>query len=82
MDIIEEASRDAGFTLEEIRAKRHGFDHTVMAPRPDQLERMKRLGMVPGRVRPKVLSKRHWGLSMYSPNTKRLTGIKFCWFNS
>ena len=48
MDIIEEASRDAGLTLEEIRAKRHGFDHTVMAPRPDQLERMKRLGMVTG----------------------------------
>ena len=48
MDVIEEASQDAAFTLEEIQAKRHGFDHTVMAPRPDQLERMKRLGMVTG----------------------------------
>ncbi len=48
MDVIEEASQEAGFTLEEIRAKRHGFDHTVMAPRPDQVERMKRLGMVTG----------------------------------
>ena len=48
MDVIEEASRDAGLTIEEIRAKRHGFDHTVMAPRSDQLGRMKRLGIVTG----------------------------------
>ena len=46
MDIIEEASRKAGFTPEEIRAKRHSFDHGDGAPRPDQIPRMKRLGMM------------------------------------
>ena len=48
LEIIERASADAGFTLDQIRAKRHTFDHLVMAPRPDQLPRIKRLGMVLG----------------------------------
>lgn len=48
MDIIERASRDAGFTLEQIREKRHSFDHNVMNPRPDQIPRMKRLGIIAG----------------------------------
>ncbi|MBI4483499.1 MAG: amidohydrolase family protein [Acidobacteria bacterium] len=48
LDIIEKASKDAGFTPEQIRAKRHTFDHTVMAPRPDQLKRIKDLGVVLG----------------------------------
>ena len=45
LDILTKASQDAGFTLEEIRAKRHGFDHLVMSPRPDQIKRVKNLGM-------------------------------------
>jgi hypothetical protein len=48
LDIIETASKDAGFSLAQIRAKRHTFDHLVMAPRPDQLKRIKNLGMVLG----------------------------------
>lgn len=46
MDIIEKASKDAGMTLDEIRAKRHVFDHAAVAPRPSQYERIKRLGMM------------------------------------
>ncbi|OFV96543.1 MAG: hypothetical protein A3F68_02735 [Acidobacteria bacterium RIFCSPLOWO2_12_FULL_54_10] len=48
LDIIEKASADAGMTADDIRAKRHTFDHLTLAPRPDQLDRIKRLGMVPG----------------------------------
>jgi predicted amidohydrolase YtcJ len=48
MDIIERASRDAGFSLQEIREKRHSFDHNMMNPRPDQIPRMKRLGIITG----------------------------------
>ena len=46
MDIIEEASLEAGLTLEDIRAKRHTFDHGNGSPRPDQIPRMKKLGMM------------------------------------
>jgi predicted amidohydrolase YtcJ len=46
MDIIEKASADAGFTLDEIRAKRHAFDHMALAPRPEQYDRIKKLGML------------------------------------
>ncbi|MDX1499268.1 MAG: amidohydrolase family protein [Woeseiaceae bacterium] len=46
LDVIEEQSAAAGFTLEEIRAKRHAFDHASGAPRPDQLPRIKKLGMM------------------------------------
>ena len=46
MDAIEEVSKKAGFTLEQIRAKRHAFDHGDGAPRPDQLPRIKNLGMM------------------------------------
>ena len=46
MDIIEDASKDAGFTPEQIRAKRHAFDHMGLAPRPAQYDRIKRLGMM------------------------------------
>lgn len=48
LDIITKASQDAGFTLEEVRAKRHTYDHLVMSPRPDQLPRIKNLGMILG----------------------------------
>ncbi len=46
MDIIEAASKDAGFTEEQIRSKRHAFDHMALAPRPAQYERIKRLGLL------------------------------------
>jgi len=46
MDIVEQQSAAAGFTLEQIRARRHGFDHASGAPRPDQIPRIKRLGMM------------------------------------
>ena len=46
MDIIEEASKEAGMTEADIRAKRHTFDHGHGSPRPDQIPRMKRLGMM------------------------------------
>jgi predicted amidohydrolase YtcJ len=43
LDAIENASKGAGMTLDEIRAKRHSFDGR--GPRPDQIPRMKKLGM-------------------------------------
>jgi len=46
LDAIEQASKKAGMTLEEIRAKRHTFDHGSGAPRPDQIPRLKNLGMM------------------------------------
>ncbi len=48
LDIITKASEDAGFTLEQVRAKRHTYDHLVMSPRPDQIPRIKNLGMILG----------------------------------
>ena len=44
--IIAKASKDAGMTEDEIRAKRHTFDHSVMFPRPDQVEFLHRLGII------------------------------------
>ena len=46
MDIIEKASAEAGITLEQIRAKRHAFDHMALAPRPGQYDRIKKLGLL------------------------------------
>ncbi len=46
MNIIVQASKAAGMTEEQIRAKRHGFDHSVMWPRPDQVPILKRLGII------------------------------------
>ncbi|MBI4464922.1 MAG: amidohydrolase family protein, partial [Acidobacteria bacterium] len=48
MNLIEVASKDAGFTLDQIRAKRHTFDHNGLHPRPDQIPRIKQLGMMTG----------------------------------
>ena len=48
LDIIEQASQDAGMTLEQIRAMRHAYDHMAMSPRPDQIPRIKNLGMQTG----------------------------------
>ncbi|MFQ5982229.1 MAG: amidohydrolase [Woeseiaceae bacterium] len=46
LDVIEEQSAAAGLSLEEIRARRHAFDHASGAPRPDQIPRIKNLGMM------------------------------------
>ncbi|MBI3896602.1 MAG: amidohydrolase family protein [Acidobacteria bacterium] len=46
MDAIEEGSKRAGMTMDEIRAKRHAFDHSAGAPRPQQIPRIKNLGMM------------------------------------
>jgi predicted amidohydrolase YtcJ len=45
LDVIETKSIEAGLSLEEIRERRHAFDHASGAPRPDQIPRIKRLGM-------------------------------------
>lgn len=46
LDAIEQASQEGGFALDEIRAKRHSFDHCELAPRPDQIPRIKKLGII------------------------------------
>jgi predicted amidohydrolase YtcJ len=46
MDAIEEASRKAGLSADEIRQKRHATDHCTINPRPDQIQRLKKLGMI------------------------------------
>lgn len=46
LDVIEEASKAAGMTLEQIRAKHHTIDHCTFSPRPDQIERAKRLNIL------------------------------------
>ena len=46
MDVIEEGSREGGFSPEQIRAKRHASDHCAMNPRPDQIPRLQRLGII------------------------------------
>ena len=46
MDLIEAGSTKAGLSLDEIRAKRHGSDHCNLNPRPDQIPRLKRLGII------------------------------------
>ena len=44
--VIEKASRDGGFSEEEVRAKRHGIDHMVLWPRQDQIPILKKLGII------------------------------------
>jgi predicted amidohydrolase YtcJ len=46
LDIIEQASDEGGFTLDQIRARKHNVDHCGMSPRPDQIERAKNLNMI------------------------------------
>ena len=46
MDAIEKISKEEGMSLEQIRAKRHAFDHSSGVPRPQQIPRMKELGML------------------------------------
>jgi hypothetical protein len=46
LQTILQASKDAGFTPEQIRAKRHAFDHCDLAPRPDQIPILKEMGII------------------------------------
>ena len=46
LDAIEKGSARAGYSLEQIRAKRHSIDHCTMNPRPDQIPRLKKLGII------------------------------------
>ena len=46
LDAIVKASQEAGMTIEQIREKRHAFDHASGAPRPDQIPILKNLGML------------------------------------
>ncbi len=48
LNLLEEASKEAGFTPEEIRSRRHTADHMNAWPRPDQIPRIKNLGMITG----------------------------------
>jgi len=48
LELIEQASKDAGMTPDEVRAKRHAYDHLALSPRPDQIPRIKNLGMMLG----------------------------------
>lgn len=48
MDMIEEASKEGKLTPSEIRARRHTADHMAAWPRPDQIPRLKALGMITG----------------------------------
>jgi predicted amidohydrolase YtcJ len=46
MDAIEDASKKAGLNADQIRQKRHSTDHCTINPRPDQIQRLKKLGMI------------------------------------
>jgi predicted amidohydrolase YtcJ len=63
MDSVEQASKKAGFTLEQIRAKRHAFDHGAGAPRPEQIPRMKNFGILASQINT-ILWETHRGASM------------------
>jgi predicted amidohydrolase YtcJ len=62
LDSIEEGSKRAGLTLEDIRARRHAFDHAAGAPRPEQIPRIKNLGMMVSMINT-ILWETHRGAS-------------------
>jgi predicted amidohydrolase YtcJ len=45
LDVIEQGSKEAGLTDEQIRAKNHVIDHCAFSPRPEQYDRLKRLNI-------------------------------------
>ena len=63
LDSIEEGSKRAGLTLEQIRSKRHAFDHAAGAPRPQQIPRIKNLGMMVSMINT-ILWETHRGASV------------------
>lgn len=46
LDIIEKASAEAGMSVEQIRAKRHVIDHCTLNPKPEQIQRAAKLGIM------------------------------------
>ena len=46
MDMIEQGSKEANMTADQIRGKRHASDHCRLNPRPEQVPRLKQLGMI------------------------------------
>ena len=58
MDAVLKASKEAGMTIDEIRAKRHAFDHSSGAPRQDQIPIMKNLGMMASMISTDLWEKR------------------------
>ena len=46
MDIIEEGSKKAGMSLQQVQERRHTVDHCTMNPRPEQMPRLKQLGIM------------------------------------
>lgn len=46
LDMLEEGSLVAGLSPEEIRAKRHASDHCRLNPRPEQIPRLRELGII------------------------------------
>jgi predicted amidohydrolase YtcJ len=46
MDSIERESARLGMSIQQIRAMRHTVDHCTMNPRPDQIPRLRELGMM------------------------------------
>ena len=46
LDTIERASKDAGLDAQDIVSKRHSLEHMAMYPRPDQVPRFKKLGII------------------------------------
>ncbi len=46
LDMVEAGSAEAGMSEEQIRAMRHGSDHCRVNPRPDQMPRLKKLGII------------------------------------
>ena len=58
MDAIVKVSKEAGLTADQIRSKRHAFDHSSGAPRPDQIPTMKNLGMIASMINTDLWEKR------------------------
>ncbi|MBI3896359.1 MAG: amidohydrolase family protein [Acidobacteria bacterium] len=72
MDSIEAGAKKAGMTLEQIRAKRNAFDHSSGAPRPEQIPRVKNLGMMVSQINT-ILWETHRGASV----TAKQYGIEY-----
>ncbi|MBI3896603.1 MAG: amidohydrolase family protein [Acidobacteria bacterium] len=72
MDAIEAASKRAGITLDQIRAQRFAFDHGSGAPRPEQIPRIKNLGMMVSQINT-ILWETHRGASV----TAKQYGIEY-----
>ena len=75
MDLIEKAMQEVpGFTLDYVRARRFTLDHCGLYPRPDQLPRMRRLGI--------ILSCDEGGMTRMYPWLQDVYGMEYeAWIN-